>query len=165
MPNESDDRPGPLDSEKLRWQWDDADDSRVATGIAGGGSVSFEPAGEGFAVRADPSGSPAWTYAISDGTDAASLVADGQAVYVALYRGQVSGARMLALDPATGRPLWEVLLLGLGPLHHSKYANRVQLRLIGGRVVAFGNESGRRYIEARDPHDGALIAHRVVSRV
>jgi hypothetical protein len=166
MTNGSDDTGQPGDPDVLRWQGVDSagGDARPIVGLPRGGSATFESKGRGrFAVQAfNAAGEPVWTFPISDGTaDAASLAADERAVYAALYRMQVTGARIVALDVATGRSIWDASLIGLGPLHHSKYRNHVQLRLIDDHVVAFGDESAGRYVEARDPIDGVLVANRV----
>jgi len=58
---------------------------------------------------------------------------------------------------------WTTRLTGLGPIAHSEYLNAVQLRMIHGRPVVFGWESGGRYIEAVDPVTGAAAFHTVVS--
>ncbi len=169
MSSESGDNGPAEDPQSIHWRWDDtsAGGSRVALDVDGQGHAVFGPVGgAAFAIRAvRPSGDTAWTYPVSGGTaDAASLVAHGGTLYAALYRAHVTGGRVLALDAMTGRPIWEVPLRGLGPLHHSKYANRLQATFVSDRLVVFGDESGGRYVEVLDPADGRVLAHRVEGR-
>ena len=90
----------------------------------------------------------------------AALAADDARVYVATYNRISDGCTLAAYAVADGHRLWSVQLTGAGPIGHSKYFNRVQLRLIGGNPVVFGSEAASRYIEVREAATGALASNR-----
>ena len=75
-----------------------------------------------------------------------------------------SGLRRLvelaAFDGASGKPLWTIHLDGIGPIAHSAYHNRVQMRIVDGHPTVFGSEA-RRYIEQRDAATGALVSQQL----
>jgi hypothetical protein len=139
------------------WQWNDAsspdDDARVD--IDGCNYIFADSA-----IRASGDG-VTWRFEVGHTlADHAALVVDGGRLYAALYRAGATGCRLLSLDAATGALYWDVALNAAGLLLHSKYANRVQLRVIDGDPVVFGEESAMRYVERRARGDGALISHR-----
>lgn len=82
-------------------------------------------------------------------------------LYSALYSSNTTGCRVLAQDADSGDVIWETILKGLGPLHHSKYSNRVQMRFMNGQLTIFGNESGGKYVEILEANSGQLKAHQV----
>jgi hypothetical protein len=55
-----------------------------------------------------------------------------------------------------------VRIEGIGPTLHSKYGNRVQLRVINNWLVVFGDESGGRYVEVVDSKNGQRLSNRMV---
>jgi outer membrane protein assembly factor BamB len=145
----------------LDWRWGD-DREGDGVRVAGDGTVRLQAADGRLVIRAaDAAGRTAWTEPVDD-ADAGSIDADDHTAYVALYRSGATGARLRALEVTTGRARWEVSLAGLGPVHHSKYANRVRVRLVATRVIVYGNEAGGRYVEVRAASDGRLVAHRVM---
>ena len=177
MATQSSDRAASADPGSIEWRWDEAaaSGSHEVHEAAGGRRFVFGPTGapDGHGAGAAKSGElaiaawrgdarPAWVFPIPAGTaDAAALAKRAGRLYAALYRTSVSGCRVLALDADTGRRIWEVALQGVGPIHHSKYRNRVQLTFIQDRLVAFGDESAGRYVEVLDPGDGRLLSSRV----
>jgi hypothetical protein len=115
--------------------------------------------------RMKPSGAWAWRRTLPvDGASAGVIAAESSTVYVAFVPAHASGARLVAVAAATGAPRWSVGLLGIGPTGHSKYSNRVQLRVVGDLVMVFGEESAGRYVEARAVSDGRLALNSQVSR-
>jgi hypothetical protein len=158
----SDDRELQIPSERLEWRWHEGHNTGDAVHAPGDGKLSISSANEGVVIRrTDAAGRITWTSRIHD-ADAGRIDADALAAYAALYRTRVTGARLRALDVATGDVLWEVALEGIGLIHHSKYETRIQIRLIDGSVVVYGAESGGRYIEVRATADGRLLGHRVL---
>jgi len=105
---------------------------------------------------------PSWSVAVASGhdTSGAVLAADGGRVFVAFYNRATAGCQLAAFDGASGRQLWSIHLDGIGPILHSKYSNRVQMRMIGGNPTVFGSEA-KRYIEQRDAATGALVSHQL----
>ena len=107
---------------------------------------------------------PSWSVVVGRGDDrsGAALAVDGARVFVASYIRLASSCQLAAFDAASGKPLWSVDLDGIGPIGHSAYGNRVQLRIIGGHPTVFGNEWAKRYVEQRDAATGALVSHRLL---
>jgi hypothetical protein len=93
----------------------------------------------------------------------AALAEDGVRLYVAEHSLIATGAHITAYDAATGAKLWSQSVQGIGPIAHSKYANRVTLAVIRGALVVFGNEAAGRYIEVYDPA-GKMLSNRQVPR-
>ena len=79
---------------------------------------------------------------------------------MASFSDIATGCDLYAFELGSGDLAWKRNLVGVGPVAHSKYYNRVQLRLVDGRVVAFGNEAFGKYVEAYDPLTGDRIYHR-----
>ena len=152
-------------AEPIPWSWDPA----VPTGaeaVLEGPAVRFEfaraPGGAVVLHAGRPAGVPAWTLPVApELADSASLAFVEGRLYVLLFRAKVTGAVLWGVDAATGQRFFEVALKGVGLLHHSKYSNRAQVRVIGGAPVIFGDETGGRYVEVRDPEDGHLISNRM----
>jgi hypothetical protein len=88
-----------------------------------------------------------------------SLASDGQRLFVADYPAISSGARLAAYELETGSMLWTRDALAIGPQAHSEYFNVVQLRLVGERLIAYGDEAHGAYAEAMDPASGSLLEH------
>ncbi|HXI79526.1 MAG TPA: PQQ-binding-like beta-propeller repeat protein [Verrucomicrobiae bacterium] len=150
------------DSELLAWRWrtDHSDDPTIDPN--GSGTIVVLADAVGVTVeRIDERGETVWTGRVGD-ADSASIVTEPRVAYVALYRRGLSGARLQALDVSTGRVLWDAQLEALGPIHHSKYANVVQVRRIAGSIVVYGKEAAGRYVEARAVSNGQLIGHRIL---
>ncbi len=98
--------------------------------------------------------------AASDGELAGeALIVDHDRAFVASYNRISSGCALAAFSTANGAKLWSVNLDGIGPIAHSKYANRVQLKLVAGKPTVYGSESGGRYVEAREPATGNLVSN------
>lgn len=68
---------------------------------------------------------------------------------------------LVAFDLKRRKQLWRVNLKGVGPVAHSKYRNRINLRAGPGQAVTvFGWESQGRYIEVVDLKNGKTLTHR-----
>lgn len=107
---------------------------------------------------------PSWAVAVAPAHElsGAALAADGGRVFVAFYNRGSSGCQVAGFDGASGKQLWSIQLAGIGPIGHSKYYNRVQMRLIGGQPTVFGREAAGRYVEQRDAETGALVSHQLL---
>ena len=92
---------------------------------------------------------------------AASLVADSSRLYLAQYDPMRSGCEVVAFDLATGKQVWARRVVGLGLVVHSRYSNKVSLRLENSRLVVLGEESAGRYVEVMSP-SGELVSTRVI---
>lgn len=88
-----------------------------------------------------------------------SLACSDDTLFVADYGAIASGARIAAHRLVDGTLLWTREALAIGPQEHSEYFNVVQLRLIEGRLIAYGDESHGAYVEVMDPSSGALLDH------
>ena len=58
----------------------------------------------------------------------------------AVFNTHSSGCEVVAVHVATGQELWRSHLLGIGPIIHFAYRNRVHIETDGKRVTIFGNE-------------------------
>jgi len=143
----------------IAWQWDGAPDLFPRVELTDGTHV-LALKGKKLKLRG-----PSWSVAVAGGrpdqTSGAALVTDRGRVFVAVYNKSAAGCSLAAFDGGTGKPLWSVGLEGIGPIGHSMYWNRVQLRIIDGNPTVFGREA-KRYIEQRDAATGALVAHQLL---
>ncbi|HXT99654.1 MAG TPA: hypothetical protein VN903_01590 [Polyangia bacterium] len=148
---------------EIPWQWERAVDLFPRIDITAGPYVlatekrKMKLRGPSWSVKV-----PARFGGRVDEMNGAALAADGGRVFVAVYLRAASTCQLAAFDGASGKQLWSVDLDGIGPIGHSAYSNRVQLRMIGGHPTVFGNESAKRYIEQRDAATGALVSHRLL---
>ncbi|MBW2737045.1 MAG: hypothetical protein JRH20_32075 [Deltaproteobacteria bacterium] len=94
------------------------------------------------------------------GMPRAAMVVSGPRIFVARHSLIATTCTLYAFARQTGKPLWQVTLKGVGPVVHSRYFNRVQLRVLRGNPVVFGYEIGTSYIEMRDAATGTLRSHR-----
>lgn len=142
----------------IPWQWDRAPDLFPRIGITAGKHV-LAVEKKKLVLRG-----PSWSVAVAEGNElsGAVLADDGGRVFVASYRRISSGCALAGFDGGSGKLLWSVPLKGIGPIGHSEYSNRVQLRIIGGQPTVFGRESAGRYIEERDAATGALVSHQLL---
>ena len=146
----------PVMRSAIPWQWDDAPDLFPALDLVHGDFVVTQVGdttqlhGPGWSVDVDKAG---------DDIAGALLAVDNGRIFVATYNRIAAGCRLSAFD-TSGKPLWTLILDGIGPIAHSKYSNRVQMRMIGGDPVVFGSEA-KRYIEERDAATGALVSHQL----
>lgn len=90
----------------------------------------------------------------------AAMIVSGDTIFVARYNRIATGCTLRAFSTADGKERWSVQLVGIGPIGHSKWFNRVQLDMESNNPVVFGNEGpGRGYIEVRSAKTGALISN------
>jgi hypothetical protein len=150
--------------ESIGWQWDAAAGggraARTTLEAEDGGRFVFAHILDGDVIelqRLRSTGVAVWTRRVpAFGANSAVLLHRAGKLYAALYNDIGTGCRVLAQDAVSGDVLWEAPLKGLGPLHHSKYSNLVQMRFIDDRLVVFGNESGGKYLEVLDPNSGRI---------
>lgn len=152
----------------IPWQWDHAPDLYPLADRTVGHNkreyvVALSPGNDHDDNRAVTLRGGSWSVEIarSGNFSGVAIVVDDARVYVATYDRIRTGCRLAAFDAGNGHRLWSHQLSGIGPIAHSKYSNRVQLRLIAGHPVVFGNEA-KRYIEERDPQTGALLSHQLL---
>jgi hypothetical protein len=151
---------------QIEWQWAEGvpGHGRAAALAVPDGRFVFARHQGGGAVdlrRLDAAGRRVWREELRpSAADSAAMLLDSDTLYAALYSELATGGQVVALDARSGTPRWTTELIALGPLHHGKYRNRVQLRLLGGRLVVFGDEAGGRYVEVLDPATGRRLAHR-----
>ena len=113
--------------------------------------------------RLDAAGRTRWRQSYGPTpADSAALFLHGDTLYAALYSDAATGGQVVALDVDSGAQRWAAHLQAMGPLHHSKYRNQIQLRLLDGRLAVFGDEAAGRYVEVLDPSRGRRLAHRKV---
>jgi hypothetical protein len=159
---------------EIAWQWDGRPDLFPLVDLV------VEHAGARYVLAAAPSkrrwqevsrelrredggGTVIWSVTVGRGDElgGAQMAVDDERVYIASYRRNASGCELSAYATADGRTLWSVSLEGIGPIAHSRYRKRAQLRLIDGNPVVFGAEA-ERYIELRDAATGAQLSNRTL---
>lgn len=151
----------PEEYPSIGWEWEpDVRQARNQVEDPAGARYEFEAEPEPRVTRTAP---PGWSTAVPrlPGLEAA-LAADESRIYVALYSGASTGGMVVALDTRTGVVAWHTRLIGLGSVGHSKYSNRVQIRLNGDRLTVYGNESAGRYTEILDTANGSRLQHEAV---
>jgi outer membrane protein assembly factor BamB len=153
--------------ENIVWEWDD-----TAPIGARGRAVLEAEEGEYFMFDAsDPdrpfklervrtTGNPVWVRHLPNiQANSAALLSKAGKLYGALFFDGATGGYVIALDATSGKTIWEVRLEGIGPILHSKYGNRIQLRFINNWLVVFGKESGGNYIEVLNPTTGQRLSN------
>jgi hypothetical protein len=161
----------PPRADAIPWQWsEEAGPAGRAFSVTleGGASVDVVRGREGKVMglrKYGASGGEIWAMQLiaPAARNVAFLVHDG-ILYIALYAESASGAEIAAIESKTGRLLFRTPLRAPGPPHHGKIRNRVQLRFVDPWVVAFGDESTGRYIEALDAKTGATVSSRKLHR-
>ena len=79
------------------------------------------------------------------------------------HRAIATDCSLVAYDLKRRSQLWKAHLKGVGPLGHSKYRNRINLRAGPGQAVTvFGWESFGRYIEVVDVKTGKTLTQRKI---
>ena len=150
----------------IDWEWDETETEEAAATTAGRlFSVAFAPDRKTAELRCRDLTDDIirWSHRLlTPAEDRVAMAADADNVYVALYWHGSTGCQVLAFDGGSGRRLWETRLVGLGSVGHSRYANRVQMRIREGKVAVFGNEASGKYIEVLDPATGEQVQHRKV---
>ncbi len=148
-----------MDIENIEWQWDNTYLGGYA--YTEGDCFVFtlsDNINTAEIRRVDPVGNSKWVQIIpAVNINSAALLVDKGKLYAALYSRSLTGCHILALDASSGNQLWETTLKGIGSIGHSKYANRIQMRIEDEWLLIFGNESSGRYIEILDPFSGRLI--------
>ncbi|MEM6989004.1 MAG: hypothetical protein AAF721_00860 [Myxococcota bacterium] len=106
-------------------------------------------------------GATRWSTAVGrNASDHGAAVIAGDSVYVAHFHAIATGASVAKLSLVDGSVAWDRPLFGAGPIGHSKYANNVQVEVVGDHLHIFGRESGGAYTEVVDLATGEQIAHR-----
>src|SRR5262245_33865826 len=158
----------PSSAQPIDWQWAEAapGHGRNAALDTPRGRFVFARGPDAGTVelrRLDPAGRTVWREVFGpSAADSAALLLDDGRLYAALYSELATGGQVVALDADRGNRRWATPLTALGPLHHSKYRNQIQLRLLPGGLAVFGDEADGRYIELLDPASGRRLAHRRV---
>ena len=84
---------------------------------------------------------------------------DNNRVYVVDYLRGKTGARLSAYSALDGSKIWRTDLEAIGPISHTIYSSRVQVRILEGDPVVYGSEESGAYIERRDAATGKLISN------
>ena len=156
---------------EVAWEWQGEDPSfghtfyeGPVTAGSGGRSCSFAYSDEEHTTRlaCEADGSELWRLEEGDAfMEDAALALDGGTLYVARFSDIASGCGVTAYEAASGEILWTTRLQGVGPIGHSEYLNKVELRVLDGRrLAAFGWESAGCYIEVLDREDGRTVVNR-----
>lgn len=143
----------------IPWQWDGAPDLFPRVDVTAGRYVLA------LEKKRLVLHGPSWSAQVvgrGDMRGGAVLAADGGRVFAAVYNRSASGCHLAAFDGASGKQMWSVGLDGVGPVAHSAYSNRVEMRIIGGHPTVFGSEWRARYVEQRDAGTGALVSHQLL---
>ena len=75
-----------------------------------------------------------------------------------------TGCTLVAFDLKAKRQVWKTNLKGIGAVAHSKWRNRINLKLEKDLVTVFGDE-GRRYIESVSLESGKSTYHRMIDHI
>jgi outer membrane protein assembly factor BamB len=169
--NANDAGAAPPRADTIPWQWsDEAGQAGRAFSVVveGGASVDVARGRDGKVVglrKYGRGGGELWAVPLlaPAARNVAFLVHDGS-LYLALYSEGTTGAEIAAIDDKTGRLLFRKPLQVAGKLRHGKIRNHVQLRFVDPWVVAFGDESTGRYIEALDAKTGETVSSRKLHR-
>jgi outer membrane protein assembly factor BamB len=146
----------------IGWEWDSAAAHEGHNQVEGPGRTRYE-----FVAGPEPcvtrTGSTGWSTPVPyvPGQEA-EMVADETRIYAALHSGASTGCTVVALDALNGAIVWQTRLIGLGSVGHSKYTNRVQIRLGADHLTVYGDESAGRYTEILDPVNGSRLRHEAV---
>ena len=164
--------PKPDPDERLAWRWvvhpDDqefpqvreihTDDNLLYRFVVG------EEQDHARVTKTGSKGRPEWSFDLPrEPMPGGFLLLLGDRLFVAQHSHIATGTKVFALDADTGAELWSTDVLGLGPIGHSKYRNRVQLGSRDGAIIVYGHEAQGRYVEALDPETGAMLGNRKVS--
>jgi hypothetical protein len=83
----------------------------------------------------------------------------GGVLYYAVFNPSASGCTVIAHDLKAGKQLWKTHLLGIGPVEHTKYRNRVTLEIDEGAVLIKGEELFGHYVEYVDLKTGKTVGN------
>ncbi|MCH9683392.1 MAG: hypothetical protein K0V04_18290, partial [Deltaproteobacteria bacterium] len=100
-----------------------------------------------------------WPHAVDDCSTGASLEHDGM-TYVVQACSISSGARLSARPSRGSEWTWHANLLGIGPISHSAYSNRVALEWKDDHLVVYGDEAMGRYVEVIETRTGATVVNK-----
>lgn len=93
--------------------------------------------------------------------ETAFVILDERVLVYSVHHAIASGCALVAVDLKTKKQLWKTRLKGVGPVIHSKYRNRINLRAGPGQAVTvFGWESHGRYLEVVDLKSGKTLTNR-----
>jgi outer membrane protein assembly factor BamB len=153
------------------WRWDGEDPGFgrsfyhgpivVADG-AGRCTFSYDDDEHSATTACEQGGAEAWSHEDDDAfMEDAALALHGGTLYVARFSDIATGCTVTAYAEANGDERWSTRLVGLGPIGHSEYLNKVELRITDdGWIAVFGWESAGRYVEVLDPRDGRTASNR-----
>ncbi|MBI5488884.1 MAG: hypothetical protein HY905_16240 [Deltaproteobacteria bacterium] len=161
----------PVTPPEVAWEWQGEDPSfghtfyqGPITVRAGGESCSFTYDDEEHTARTacEAEGAEPWNLEETDAfVEDASLALDGGVLYVTRFSDIATGCQVTAYDAASGTVRWGTRLQGIGPIGHSEYLNKVEMKVLDARWLAvFGWESGGCYVEVLDRGDGRTVSNR-----
>jgi hypothetical protein len=149
---------------KTPWSWpsETATPEACARSFGGGYEVDIvePPAPSSYPrirVRQDGEEIIAWR-----AHSASVFVRHGDMLYYADFHPNATGCAIVAYNLQRREELWKTPLLGRGPVSHSMYTNRVNLKVDRNRLIVFGDEASGRYIEILNAATGRTVAHRVI---
>lgn len=152
-----------------QWRWSDRDASIIS--YLGATPADYEIS----VTRPKSSGIQNLKVAISDGQNvlcrfdshyqgAFLFDRDRHWIVYSQYSPIATGCTLIAFDLKAKRQVWETHLKGIGPVSHSKWRNRINLKLERDRITVFGDE-GAKYIESVSLDSGESIYHRLVDLI
>lgn len=149
------------------WKWDgpaSLDAYQAArVEIEGGGACAFksDPKESRTTFECTRGKDRLFGFDLATNLQGGALAADKQRVYLVRFPLISSGATAYAYDIKNGRELWRRTLAGLGPIDHSKYFNKVRVRLDYQLLVVTGWEAAGKYIEVLEVAAGKDMGNRV----
>ena len=81
-------------------------------------------------------------------------------LYYPQYCEIANGCTWIAFDLIHGREAWKTRLFGIGAVAHSEYMNRIHCKIVGQRIVVYGDEAAGQYVEILDMKSGRTLANR-----
>lgn len=94
-------------------------------------------------------------------SETAFVILNDRVLVYSVHHAIATGCTLVAVDLKTRKQLWKTPLKGVGPVSHSKYRNRINLKAgPGAAVTVFGWESHGRYLEVVDLKTGKTLTHK-----
>ena len=158
-----------ISNDEIPWQWSDADSSIIH--YLQRGSKDYDIS----LTKPKSANSYLLTVKVSDGAEtlceweshfegAFVFSKSGSTVVYSKFSPIANGCTLVAFDLKAKRQLWETRLKGIGPVRHSKWRNRINMKIKDDQIIVYGDE-GRKYIEVVDLNSGETVSHRTLDTI
>ena len=153
-----------MEAEDLLWKWDDSKSGTIATRNGFRISYNYDAASyTGRVELTDNFGKIQKVWERGDiYADSAFLLLNGDILFIGLFSRSATGCYLIAYDLSSKMVVWERQTPGLGSVGHSRYQNKVQMRMIGNNLCVFGWESDGKYVDVFIPVNGNLLVNKKI---